>query len=329
MAQSPFHTPVMLNEMLEHLSPQDNDHIIDGTFGAGGYSRAILETAKCNVYGIDQDPDTTQHADRLAKEFSGRWHFLQGNFSDMESLITSCYPKPVDGIVLDIGVSSMQLDQSDRGFSFMHDGPLDMRMSQDGETAADIVNTYPENQLADIIYQYGEERKSRQIARKIIEARTDTPITRTRQLTQLIHSVIKQSRAKIDPATKTFQALRIYLNDELGALQKALFAAEKLLAPGGRLVVVTFHSLEDTIVKQFINKACGTHHGVNRHIPVEPQLNDGQADSTSTFTRITRKAVKPSKPELERNPRARSAKLRAAKRTHTPPRLYKEALWSE
>lgn len=307
------HFPVMLPEVLAALTPQDDDIIIDGTFGGGGYTKAILDAGRCRVFAIDRDPDAIERGQRLSEGFQDRLTMVEGCYGDMAALMTPAMNQKVNGIVLDIGVSSYQIDQAERGFSFREDGPLDMRMGQQGESAADVVNSYSETDLANIIYRYGEERHSRRVARAIVETRKETPFTTTGQLAKVVRSVVRQSKDKIDPATRTFQGLRIHVNDELGELERGLKAAEHLLAPDGRLVVVTFHSLEDRIVKQFLKKHSGGTARVNRYAPQSEQ--DGPQAS---FTLLTRKAVPASAEECRENSRSRSAKLRAAKRTTAP-----------
>jgi 16S rRNA (cytosine1402-N4)-methyltransferase len=297
----------MLNEMLEYMSPKDGEVYVDGTFGAGGYSKAMLQAANCKVYAIDRDPTVIKIAEELKKEFPGRVELLVGKFSDMERLLQDAGVSKVDGVVLDIGVSSMQIDQAERGFSFMREGPLDMRMSSDGVDAAYVVNNTGEKELADIIYMYGGEKKSRYIARAIVESRLQEPITTTKKLAEIIRSVVRAGKDKIDPATRTFQALRIWVNDELGELKEALGAAERVLKNNGRLVVITFHSLEDSIVKNFLNEKSGKTEGVSRHVPLL-----GVTKSSASFKVITRKPVVPSEAEVAMNVRSRSAKLRAA-----------------
>ena len=243
------HVPVMLNEVVAALSPRDGAIYVDATFGAGGYSEALLAAAHCTVWGIDRDPAAQSFGHVLASRFPGRLTVLNGRFGDMVKLLAGVGVDRIDGVALDLGVSSMQIDDAGRGFSFRADGPLDMRMDATGKdasmTAADVVNRLAETELADIIYRYGEERSSRRIAKAIVEGRRAQPITRTGQLAELVRRVVKKSKDGIDPATRTFQALRIYINDELGELQRGLIAAETLLVPGGRLAVVSFHSLED------------------------------------------------------------------------------------
>lgn len=305
-----IHDPVMLTEVLQVLSPKDGKVYVDGTFGAGGYSTAILRQANCKVYGIDRDPHVRILASELKEQFPGRIEFLVGCFGDMKQLLAEQGVSKVDGIVLDIGVSSMQLDDGKRGFSFKQDGPLDMRMSGEGMSAADIVNSMDENELADIIYQLGGEKKSRRVARAIVSARAKGPITTTKQLADIVRSVVKMAGHQIDPATRTFQALRIWVNDELGELSRALEASEDLLNPGGRVVVVTFHSLEDGIVKRFFKHKAGHIPGLSRHIPIANE----NVPKVDIFSIVTRKALVPTNTEIERNIRSRSAKLRAAEK---------------
>lgn len=300
------HYPVMLPEVLSSLNPKDGGVYVDGTFGAGGYSRAILEAADCRVYGIDRDHNAEVAARAFNEEHGNRFVFLHGCFGDVEELLTSANAKSVDGFVIDIGVSSMQIDQAERGFSFRFDGPLDMRMDQtSGQTAADIVNTYDQNDLADLIYKYGEEKKSRHIAKKIVERRTEKPFTRTLDLANVVREAVPRSyKDKIDPATRTFQALRIAVNDELGELERALNAAENILKEDGRIVVVSFHSLEDGLVKRFLKEKSGVAEG-SRHLP---QLEE----KPEIFRVLSKKAIKPSDKEISENPRSRSARLRMA-----------------
>ena len=307
------HTPVLLREVLDVLTPRDGAIYVDATFGAGGYSQAILEAAECTVWGIDRDPEAQDRATDLINRFPGRLSVLQGCYGDMAELLENAGVGPVDGIAFDLGVSSMQLDDASRGFSFRANGPLDMRMSKDGMSAADVVNGLPEKELADIIYKYGEERASRSIAKTIIEVRAEKPITRTAELARLIRGVVKKSKDGIDPATRTFQALRIYVNDELGDLERGLRAAESLLIPGGKMAVVSFHSLEDKIVKGFLRDRSGSAARPSRHLPVSG--NDQRAPSIRP---VHRGAVKASADEVLTNPRARSARLRAGKRTDAP-----------
>lgn len=295
------HYPVMLAEVLEALSPKDGEVYVDATFGNGGYTEAILKAAKCKVIAIDRDPSVLKRTDELAKKYGERFQFVSGKFGDFASLITS----KVDGAVFDIGVSSMQLDEAERGFSFAKDAPLDMRMSSHGETAADVVNTMDEKELADVIYEFGEEKKSRQIAAKIALYRKTKKIETTKELAEIIYTVIHKRFGEIDPATRTFQALRIYVNNELGELKSGLEGATNLLKPSGRLVVVDFHSLEDRIVKNFLNEKAGKEESVSRYMPEKKNLKN------IIFAKVS-KAIKPTEKEIEENPRSRSAKLRYA-----------------
>lgn len=308
------HYSVMLNEVLATLAPKDGEVYVDGTFGYGGYTRAFLQAADCTVIAIDRDPSAQKRADELRAEFGERLIFVHGRFGDALELVRAAGFEKVDGFVLDIGVSSMQIDQADRGFSFRFDGPLDMRMdTSSGETAADIVNTYGEEDLANLIYKYGEERKSRYVARAVVEQRKDAPFETTAQLTDLIRKVVfKSPKDKIDPATRTFQALRIAVNDELGELERGLSAAEELLKEGGRLVVVSFHSLEDGIVKSFLYERAGKTPAPSRYAP------DIQSEILPSFALSPKKPVDPTDAETSQNPRSRSARLRGAIRTSNP-----------
>jgi len=307
-----MHHPVLLKEVLEALAPADNGIYVDGTFGRGGYSRALLGAGKTRVYGIDRDPEAVKAGEKLAEEFKPRFRMLQGPFGAMDILLAGEQVRQVDGIALDLGVSSPQIDQAERGFSFQADGPLDMRMSLSGPSAADIVNQTAETELANIIFTYGEERHSRRVAKRIVEARGESPITRTQQLAEIVRRAVPRSGDGIDPATRTFQALRIYVNDELGELRRGLAAAENLLKPQGRLAVVSFHSLEDRMVKEFLRSRSAPGGGISRHMPAN---DHGSAPS---FRLLTRKPQTPSAEETKNNPRARSAKLRVAERTDAP-----------
>lgn len=311
-AASTPHRPVMCAEVVSALDPRAGDVVVDGTFGAGGYSGALLAAADCRVIGIDRDPTVRVHADRLQQAHPDRFRLLEGRFGDMAGLLAGIGITGVDGVTLDIGVSSMQLDRPERGFSFQQDGPLDMRMAASGETAADIVNTRAEAELADIIYLYGEERRARAVARAIVAARAEAPVTRTRQLAEIVARVVRAAPG-INPATRTFQALRIAVNDELGELRRGLAAAERLLKPEGRLAVVTFHSLEDRVVKRFLDRRCGKQAGASRHLP-----QTDAAPLAPSFVAIHKGALAASEAEAAANPRARSAKLRAARRTAAP-----------
>ncbi|WP_417432554.1 16S rRNA (cytosine(1402)-N(4))-methyltransferase RsmH [Kiloniella sp.] len=321
-AQQDGHYSVMLPEIIAALTPQDNEVFVDGTFGAGGYSRAIAQQADCKVFGIDRDPTAHANAKNLPEVITGQISTLAGCFGDMQSLLKQAGINKVDGITLDLGVSSMQLDQAERGFSFQEDGPLDMRMdgpnSDQRPPASHIVNTYDEKEIADILYKYGEEKKSRLIARAIVTDRVEKPFETTLQLADLIRRIIRQKPRKdgknIHPATRSFQALRIFVNDELGELERGLEAAEQLLNPGGRLAIVSFHSLEDRIVKNFLRERSGGTPQGSRHSPtVEPA-----ALCKAPFSLPTKKAIAPSDKECNENPRSRSAKLRVAIRTDAP-----------
>lgn len=311
---SPDHIPVLLAEVIEGLAPKDGGVYVDGTFGAGGYTTAILEAAPCVVWCIDRDPEALQRGEALTQRFPGRVNFMQGRFGDMAELLAARGISGVDGVALDLGVSSMQIDDRSRGFSFLRDGPLDMRMEKSGRSAADVVNTLSEKELADIIFTYGEERHARRVARAIVEARQERPFSRTLHLADVIRAQVRRAQDGIDPATRTFQALRIYVNDELGELERGLIGAEKILRPGGILAVVSFHSLEDRIVKTFLKARSGSAIRPSRHTPASINA----APATATFTPITRRPVGPSEEEIARNPRARSARLRVAERTSAP-----------
>ncbi len=302
----------MLQEVLEALSPKDGGVYVDGTFGAGGYTSAILDKSDCKVYAIDRDPDAFARAETMAKKYDGRLIPLMGTFGSVDKLLSGFDVGSIDGIVLDIGVSSIQLSSPERGFSFREDGPLDMRMGKSGISAKDAVNELPEEELADIIFRFGEERASRRIAKKIVEARKEKPIETTKELVKIVHDVLPMHGGhKSDTATRTFQALRIYVNDELGELSRALEAAQKLLVEGGRLVVVSFHSLEDGIVKSFLKERAGKTANVSRHMPFAPQ-----AEEKIYFTLEVSGGLKPTDEETTRNPRSRSARLRYGIRTN-------------
>lgn len=306
------HVPVMLREVLSSLALEKDKIIVDGTFGAGGYTGAILN-AGANVIGIDRDPNAIAGGQKLVDEMSGRFILVQGRFSGLDEISIDAGYDQVDGVVLDVGVSSMQLDQAERGFSFQKDGPLDMRMAQSGVSAADVVNYVPRTDLTRIIGILGEEKKASRVAKAIAEAREIELFTTTLQLARVIEKAVgRRSSDKIHPATRTFQALRIFVNRELEELAKALFAAERILKAGGRLVVVTFHSLEDRIVKRFFADRSLNSSG-SRHMPqIETR--------PSTFDLIKRGALKASGDEAEQNPRSRSAKLRFGVRSSEPAR---------
>ncbi|MEQ8653101.1 MAG: 16S rRNA (cytosine(1402)-N(4))-methyltransferase RsmH [Kiloniellales bacterium] len=310
--QQASHIPVLLQEVLSALAPRDGGRYLDGTFGRGGYSRALLAAGDCRVFGIDRDPEAVAEGRKLEAEEPGRFTMLAGRFSEMEALLPPAAVGELDGVTLDLGLSSPQIDQAARGFSFRNDGPLDMRMGSDqegGPSAADLIKSLAEEELADIIYRYGEERHSRRIARAIVTARAEADITRTAQLANVIRGCMRRAADGIDPATRTFQALRIAVNDELGEVERGLVAAERVLAPGGRLAVVAFHSLEDRRVKQFLASRSGRAGGASRHLP---EAAPGHAPS---FRLLFRKAVTPAAEEIRLNPRSGSARLRAAERT--------------
>ncbi len=322
------HTPVMLREVVELLEPSDGAIYVDGTFGAGGYTTALLEAADCTVWGIDRDPTAVARGATLSQRFRGRLEVIEGCYGDMDKLLGDHGVTAVQGIALDLGLSSIQLDDPARGFSFRADGPLDMRMSAapagahsgtsrerpGSAPASAIVNSLEEDELARIIRRYGEERRARQVARAIVVARRETPIEKTTQLAAIIRKVVRPSRDGIDPATRTFQALRIYVNDELGELTRGLQAAERLLAPGGRLAVVSFHSLEDRAVKNFLRQRCGTAARPSRHLP-----DPAGARVEPSFHLLFKGTRKPSARETADNPRARSARLRGAERAAAAP----------
>jgi 16S rRNA (cytosine1402-N4)-methyltransferase len=303
------HIPVMLGEMLQALAPRDGGIYLDGTFGGGGYARAILDEAACTLWAIDRDPAAVARGAALAARYPGRLHVVEGGFGQMLTLLGQHGVTALDGVVLDLGVSSFQIDDVSRGFSFRGDGPLDMRMGATGATAADLVMNLSEGDLADTLYRFGEERLSRRIARAIVAARAEAPITTTQRLADIIRGVVPPSRDGIHPATRSFQALRIRVNDELGEIERALAAAARLLAPGGRLVVVSFHSLEDRLVKTFFAHASGRAPSPSRH---DPRGLDVRA--APAFRLLTTKARRPGEAEAARNPRARSARLRALQR---------------
>jgi len=309
------HIPVLLDEVLAALKPGAGEVFVDGTFGAGGYTAAILDAApEVRVIAIDQDPNALAAGQALVAKYAPRLILRAGRFGDLDQLARDAGFPAVDGVVLDIGVSSMQLDEAGRGFSFMADGPLDMRMSQSGPSAADVIRERSEEQLADIFFHLGEERRSRAIARAIGKARQSGAITTTRQLADIVQRTLGRPKGdEKHPATRVFQALRIYVNDELGQLMDALAASECCLKPGGRLVVVTFHSLEDRIVKRYLTDASGRNPAGSRHLP--PAATAGAAPR---YQIINQRPLTPSVEELAANPRARSARLRAAERTSAP-----------
>ena len=300
------HIPVLMDEVLEAAAPLQGASVIDGTFGAGGYSRALLSAGTARLIGIDRDTSALAMADWAQDD--ARVELVEGRFGDLDDYTDA----PVDVVVLDIGVSSMQLDQAERGFSFLRDGPLDMRMSGEGTSAADLVNHADEATLADIFYQYGEERASRRIARAVVAARKEAVISGTLQLAEIVARCLPRPKpGQAHPATRCFQALRIAVNDELGELARGLAAAERILKPGGRLVVVTFHSLEDRIVKRYLQLASAETAGGSRHAPAQ--------DMPPARFKQPRKPVSAGQDEVGRNPRARSARLRSAVRTEAAP----------
>jgi 16S rRNA (cytosine1402-N4)-methyltransferase len=306
------HLPVLLSEVISALEPKDGGIYVDGTFGGGGYTGRLLDEAQCTVWAIDRDPQALERGQALVEKFGERLHLVAGRFGDMAELLNSRGVAAVDGVALDLGVSSMQIDDRSRGFSFLRDGPLDMRMENSGRSAADIVNALPEKELSDIIFTYGEERHARRVARAIVAARTERPISRTLRLADVIRAAVRRANDGIDPATRTFQALRIYVNDELGELERGLLAAERVLKPGGRLAVVSFHSLEDRIVKTFLRTRSQSADMPSRHSP--SSLDPAKAPR-ATFRALARRPITPGADELARNPRARSARMRTAERT--------------
>jgi 16S rRNA (cytosine1402-N4)-methyltransferase len=306
------HVPVMLSEVIGLLAPRDGGRYLDGTFGGGGYAEVILGAASCTLWAIDRDPDAIARGASLAARYPGL-HLIHGQFGNMLALLAERGVTELDGVVLDLGVSSFQLDQAERGFSFRADGPLDMRMGRSGATAADLVNRLPERELADTLFQLGEERASRRIARAIVVARSEAPITTTARLASIIRGVLPPDRSGIDPATRSFQALRIKVNDELGEIERGLSQASALLAPGGRLVVVSFHSLEDRLVKRFMTDAAGRAPAPSRHDP------RGLAEREAPrFRLLTARPLRPGVAETAANTRSRSARLRALERLAVP-----------
>lgn len=310
------HVPVLLNEVIAALAPANGEAYVDGTFGGGGYARRVLKSAACTLYAIDRDIDAITRAEKMVTEFESLVPLL-GRFGDLDALLLNIGVTAVDGVMLDIGVSSFQLDQGGRGFSFMRDGPLDMRMGQSGPSARDVVNHMPESGLVAVIRQLGEERQARRIAKTICERRIVKPFTSTSDLAETVETALGGRRGKkTHPATLTFQAIRMYVNDELGELARGLVAAERMLAPGGRLVVVSFHSLEDRLVKRFFRERAGALGGGSRYRP------EKQTGPEPSFDLQTRKAIEAGEQETEANPRARSARLRVGIRTAAP-------AWSE
>jgi 16S rRNA (cytosine1402-N4)-methyltransferase len=303
------HAPVLLSEAIEALALREGGVYVDATFGGGGYSNKILEATRCRVVALDRDPDALTRAGALLTAYPQAFHIKQGPFGSVDKLVT----ESVDGVVFDLGVSSFQIDQAERGFSFRFEGPLDMRMSKDGPSAADAVAYLSEEALANAMARLGEEPQARRFAKAIVRARTEAPITTTSALAALIEQAAGGRKgAKIHPATRTFQALRMLVNDELGELARALVGSEHILKPGGRLVVVAFHSLEDRLVKSFMAARSGAREGGSRHMP------EASPGPTPSFVQKLRKGVSPSEAETAANPRARSARLRWVERTDAP-----------
>ncbi len=304
------HIPVLGREAVEFLAPRDGGLYVDATFGAGGYSRAILDIPGTRVIGIDRDRTAIAEGFDLVDRSGGRLTLIEDRFSNLEAICAAQGAERIDGVVMDIGVSSMQLDRAERGFSFRNDGPLDMRMGTSGPSAADVVAKASEADLANVIYIFGEERHSRAVARAIVKAREEAPITTTKVLADIVSHVVHAKPGEIHPATRTFQGLRIFVNEELDELHAALTASEHVLKPGGRLAVVSFHSLEDRIVKNFLNER-GKRGGGSRHLPESEK-------AAPSFELLTKRPVVADDGEVAANPRARSAKLRAAQRTDAP-----------
>ena len=302
------HVPVLAREVVDALRPRDGGRYVDGTFGGGGYTKGILDRADCRVIAIDRDPDAVAAGQALAERYAPRLRLIEGRFGDMVELLSAEGVDEVDGVAFDLGVSSMQFDQAGRGFSFRASGPLDMRMEKRGTSATDLVNEADETELADIFWRYGEERRSRRVARAIVERRKEKRIETTGELAEIVRRAVGSSaRDESDPATRSFQGLRIAVNDELGELERGLAAAEQVLAPGGRLAVVSFHSLEDRAVKDFVRARAGRVPAPSRHAP--------PAESrAATLRDLTRRPLTPSADEIAANPRARSARLRIAEK---------------
>jgi 16S rRNA (cytosine1402-N4)-methyltransferase len=303
------HVPVMLDEVLATLQPRAGGTYLDATFGGGGYAAAILAAADCTLWAIDRDPDAITRGAELAARHAGRLQLVHARFGDMLDSLAARGVTQLDGVVMDLGVSSFQLDEAERGFSFRAEGPLDMRMGRDGPTAADLVNTLPVEELARIISEFGEERHAKRVARAILRARAEAPIETTGRLAEIVRRAVPRDPSGIDGATRSFQALRIAVNDELGEVERGLKAAMDLLAPGGRLVVVAFHSLEDRLVKRAMAEAAGRQGGASRHDPAA-LLQRVPPD----FALLSLRALRPGEAETAANPRARSARLRGIER---------------
>jgi 16S rRNA (cytosine1402-N4)-methyltransferase len=308
------HVPVMLAEVLHHLAPRDGARYVDATFGGGGYTRAILAAARCTVFAIDRDPDAIARGAALARAHPGRLHLIQGRFGDLCTIMNTRGVSTLDGIVFDLGLSSFQIDQAERGFSFRAEGPLDMRMERAGRTAAELVATLSESDLASILRDFGDERHARRVARAIVAARAQAPITTTQELAAIVRRAVPKSADGIDPATRSFQALRIVVNQELAEIEAGIEAAIRLLAPHGRIVAVAFHSLEDRIVKRALAAAAGRAPRPGRHDPAALR-----APARPTLVLLTRQPLTPGDAECRVNPRARSAKLRAAEKLPAHP----------
>jgi 16S rRNA (cytosine1402-N4)-methyltransferase len=315
MSAAAVHVSVMGAETVDALNIQAGGRYVDGTFGAGGHTATMLDRADCRVFAIDRDPAAIARGETLKERHGDQLTLIEGRFGEMDELVRANGGDHVDGVALDLGVSSPQIDEAERGFSFRFDGPLDMRMGRDGPSAADVVNSMAEGPLADIIYAYGEERLSRRVAKAIVLARTDGAILTTSRLAEIVRRVVPTAKRGegIDPATRTFQALRIHVNDELGELGRGLESAERLLAPGGRLAVISFHSLEDRRVKAFLRARQGREAGGSRHAP--PPSTPRREPS---FAVVSKKPIRPTDTEIAANPRSRSARLRVAERTAAP-----------
>jgi 16S rRNA (cytosine1402-N4)-methyltransferase len=311
------HIPVMLQEVLATLRPQSGATYLDATFGGGGYAAAILAAATCTLWAMDRDPEAIARGASLAARHPGRLHLVHARFGDMLDSLAARGVTQLDGVVMDLGVSSFQLDEAERGFSFRADGPLDMRMGREGQTAAELVNTLPEDALGRIIAEFGEERHARRVARAILRARAEAPIETTARLAEIVRRAVPRDPSGLDGATRSFQALRIAVNDELGEVERGIAAALRLLAPGGRLVVVAFHSLEDRIVKRAMVQAAGKQGGASRH---DPAALLGRA--APDFALVTPRALRPGPAETADNPRARSARLRAVERLAPPKQVH-------